>query len=144
MDKRGVLSLLLGFGILIGSSALFAGLAALYSNEVEQCGPFIRNTEPKGTKQPEANVNTTNKGASSNRPVPGRMTVTAKPKKCPFCGSTEIKQYLFGLPTKEASKSGKYILGGCVISNNNPSWGCVNCHSNFYRPRPMRNDRRER
>ena len=98
--------------------------------------------DSKDSKQPKENANTTGQGASSNRQTPGRMTVTAQPKKCPFCGSTNIKPYLFGLPTQEAMKSGKYILGGCCITGNEPSWGCVDCHSDFYRVRPERNDKR--
>ena len=68
------------------------------------------------------------------------MLIPAKPAKCPFCGSTKVKPYLSGMPTAEASASGKYILGGCCITGNEPKWGCEKCQAKFYKGDPCDED----
>ena len=54
-----------------------------------------------------------------------------KPKKCPFCGSSNVKPYFYGMPTAEVACSGKYIIGGCCIKDGQPKWGCEDCGANF-------------
>ncbi len=59
--------------------------------------------------------------------------VNKKPDKCPLCGSPNLRQYVFGLPTAEAFDSSKYILGGCEFSSHDPKWGCIDCGAKFFK-----------
>jgi len=61
-----------------------------------------------------------------------------KPRKCPVCGAASIAKIQYGMPAfnpeferKLAEK--KVILGGCIISDDDPSWGCTECESVFYK-----------
>jgi hypothetical protein len=59
-----------------------------------------------------------------------------KPTKCPSCGSPNLVRILYGMPSYEAfldSQAGKIILGGCVISGNDPKWGCTKCDAKIYK-----------
>jgi hypothetical protein len=40
-----------------------------------------------------------------------------KPESCPADGSKKVAQI----------KDGKIVLGGCCISDDDPSWRCINC-----------------
>jgi hypothetical protein len=58
-----------------------------------------------------------------------------KPYKCPQCGSTKVVKILYGEPSYEASleeRTGKIILGGCIITGHNPMWGCINCKAKIF------------
>ncbi|HPJ05829.1 MAG TPA: hypothetical protein PLK17_09965 [Bacteroidales bacterium] len=59
-----------------------------------------------------------------------------KPIKCPACGSPKVVRIMYGMPSYEAfldSKAGKIILGGCVVSNDDPKWGCIDCKEKIYK-----------
>ena len=53
--------------------------------------------------------------------------------KCPKCGSSNVCEILYGMPTGEAYKlaeQGKMILGGCDIIIDDlpqPDYGCLDC-----------------
>lgn len=60
-----------------------------------------------------------------------------KPRKCPVCGSNRIAYVMYGLPAfseqlMQEIKAGKIALGGCCISEDNPTWQCADCGSEFY------------
>jgi len=61
-----------------------------------------------------------------------------KPKKCPACGSAKIATILYGLPVftpglnKELDE-GKTVLGGCVITGDDPTWKCIDCGAYIYK-----------
>jgi len=60
-----------------------------------------------------------------------------KPHKCPECSSTRIADILYGLPAwsqelDEDLKSGKLVLGGCCITEDDPKWQCADCHTSFF------------
>jgi hypothetical protein len=61
-----------------------------------------------------------------------------KPTKCPECGSHKIARIMYGLPAftpgleKELADQ-KTVLGGCCISNDDPSWKCVDCNTVIYK-----------
>lgn len=62
-----------------------------------------------------------------------------KPNKCPSCGSPKVVRILYGMPSYEAfleAEAGKIILGGCVVSDNDPKWGCINCSAKIYKRNP--------
>jgi predicted RNA-binding Zn-ribbon protein involved in translation (DUF1610 family) len=55
-----------------------------------------------------------------------------KPKECPKCGKKKIAEYLYGMPayTESMQKdidAGKIILGGCMVSDDNPQYKCQAC-----------------
>ena len=54
--------------------------------------------------------------------------------KCPFCGKRHTIPIQYGMPTHEAflnEQAGKIKLGGCIISEDNPSRYCKDCHKSF-------------
>lgn len=58
--------------------------------------------------------------------------------RCPYCGSTNTAEYIYGLPvlddkTREQIKAGELILGGCEIDHNTPmpTNHCNNCKKDF-------------
>jgi hypothetical protein len=54
-------------------------------------------------------------------------------KKCPGCNSKEgVREYLYGLPMDQPD-AGKYVLGGCCISEDMPDYKCINCFTDFYK-----------
>ena len=68
--------------------------------------------------------------------------------KCPKCGSSNVCEILYGMPTGEAhelAEQGKLILGGCDIIIDDlpqPDYGCLtsparswNCSSRMQRRR---------
>jgi hypothetical protein len=59
-----------------------------------------------------------------------------KPNKCPQCGSLRVVNIVYGEPTFEAYQeevAGKIILGGCIITGNDPFWGCIDCKARIFK-----------
>jgi hypothetical protein len=59
-----------------------------------------------------------------------------KPNKCPKCDSSKVVKIVYGEPSYEDSleaKAGKIILGGCVITGNDPRWGCIDCQAKIFK-----------
>ena len=50
---------------------------------------------------------------------------------CPYCNSTNIKEYLYGEPTYDYDKD-KYVLGGCILSLDKPKYKCSDCGKDIY------------
>ena len=53
--------------------------------------------------------------------------------QCPQCKSTNIAEILWGFPPisdflQEEMKKKKIVLGGCIITDNDPQWECNSCH----------------
>jgi len=61
-----------------------------------------------------------------------KKTVSYRPAKCPFCGSDDVKEIIYGLPAPDFDFS-KYISGGCCIMTNPPAWSCCNCFAKFFK-----------
>jgi len=66
--------------------------------------------------------------------------MTRRPHKCPRCGSERIARILYGMPAfseelRRELESGRAVLGGCVITGNDPRWQCTNCSYEMGRPR---------
>ena len=58
--------------------------------------------------------------------------------KCPYCGSTNTSEYIYGFPVlddemKKQIESGEIILGGCEIdpSGSMPERKCIACGKDF-------------
>jgi hypothetical protein len=67
-----------------------------------------------------------------------RYESARKPKICPKCGSIKIAKILYGMPAgyEELMKKieeGKIVLGGCCITNDDPTWQCVECETSIYK-----------
>lgn len=58
-------------------------------------------------------------------------TIKEDEKFCPYCNSLNIKKYLYGEPTFDYEKD-KYILGGCIISFDRPTYKCTDCGKDIY------------
>jgi rubrerythrin len=55
-----------------------------------------------------------------------------KPDVCPMCGSERVAEIPYGLPDfseelERALDAGEVVLGGCVVTGDDPSWRCVEC-----------------
>jgi len=66
------------------------------------------------------------------------ITAKKKPSKCPQCGSPKVARILYGLPDfspqlQKDLKSGKIVLGGCCVTDSDPTWQCVECETQVYR-----------
>lgn len=52
---------------------------------------------------------------------------------CPKCGSTNVTRFVYGYVDLSDStlnaelKSGKMILGGCMVSDDSPEYTCNDC-----------------
>jgi len=63
---------------------------------------------------------------------------TRKPRHCPACESHRTARILYGMPAPEVLpkvESGEIVLGGCCIINFEPSWECLDCHTQIYSER---------
>ena len=58
-------------------------------------------------------------------------TITNGERKCPYCNSLNIKEYLYGAPSFDYDKE-KYVLGGCEVSLDNPKYKCMDCGKDIY------------
>ena len=61
-----------------------------------------------------------------------------EPRKCPKCGSTKIATFLYGMPAfsdqlQKDLDEGKIVLGGCCISDDDPTWQCTACSTDIYK-----------
>jgi transposase-like protein len=63
-----------------------------------------------------------------------------RPRKCPRCGSERIARILYGMPAfpeelRRELEAGRAVLGGCVVTGNDPRWQCTSCRYEMGRPR---------
>lgn len=58
-------------------------------------------------------------------------TINVDERRCPYCNSLNIKEYLYGEPTNDYDRE-KYVLGGCEISLDNPRYKCSDCGKDIY------------
>ena len=64
--------------------------------------------------------------------------VIRKPRTCSACGSKVIAKIVYGLPyfSEEENRQvelGKIVLGGCVRTDDDPTWECVECGRRFWK-----------
>jgi|GEM_PF-604537 len=60
--------------------------------------------------------------------------MTQRRPPCPQCLSKDILLIQYGMPsaeTLEKSSAGKFVLGGCCISDQSPKWYCQVCEHEF-------------
>ncbi len=54
--------------------------------------------------------------------------------RCPKCGSDRVVPILYGYPIGpmvDAVERGEAVLGGCLMSGNDPMKFCLNCETSF-------------
>lgn len=61
-----------------------------------------------------------------------------KSKICPKCGEGKLAEILYGMPIMDselerALEAGEIVLGGCVITDEDPHWECLKCKALFYK-----------
>lgn len=67
-----------------------------------------------------------------------RVESVRKPRKCPACGFSPVATIQYGYPSPHIDwdkefKSGRRVLGGCIIEPDNPVWYCTNCKLDIFR-----------
>lgn len=53
---------------------------------------------------------------------------------CPKCSTLKVIPIEYGYPNYEMyeeSQKGKFVLGGCCVSDNNPNWHCTECENEW-------------
>jgi hypothetical protein len=68
---------------------------------------------------------------------PIRYSSAKKPEKCPKCDSLRIANILYGMPAYSEKlmtdvENGKIILGGCILTGDDPKWQCFDCNTEIY------------
>ncbi len=63
-----------------------------------------------------------------------------KPQTCPSCGGQSIATIIYGYVAVDEDlerdlEAGKFTLGGCCITDNDPSWECNACGTKFGFPK---------
>lgn len=56
--------------------------------------------------------------------------VDGKPAMCTKCGSTDLKEVIYGEPSERPDES-RYIVGGCCINEYSHNWECPQCHTRY-------------
>lgn len=64
------------------------------------------------------------------------MRYRRKPRKCPKCSTAKIATIFWGMPNfakiEKDLGAGKIVLGCCRVSDNNPTWQCIECGAELY------------
>ena len=63
-----------------------------------------------------------------------RPTVARGEKVCPACGG-KLVPILYGLPSPDgfqAAERGEFVLGGCIVSGDDPQLACAGCHEQYF------------
>ena len=63
--------------------------------------------------------------------------------KCPKCGSSNVIRITYGLPAPEtidAYHRGEIRLGGCCITDDNPTHYCKDCKTEFLKEKKSKQD----
>jgi hypothetical protein len=58
-----------------------------------------------------------------------------KPRRCPACSSDEVVRIAYGYPGPDLIadyEAGRVVLGGCCVSDADPSWRCMACGVEIY------------
>jgi hypothetical protein len=55
-----------------------------------------------------------------------------RPSSCPKCGGERVAQIVWGLVDSSPElvaelQAGLSVLGGCVVSDDDPTWECLDC-----------------
>jgi hypothetical protein len=66
----------------------------------------------------------------------GAVTTEPRSTECPSCGGADVARILYGLvhsdaELNEALRRKKVVLGGCVVTDDDPKWHCNACGAEF-------------
>jgi hypothetical protein len=55
-----------------------------------------------------------------------------RPTRCPVCGHEPVAEVLYGMPAfseelQRDLETGRTVIGGCVVSGDEPLWACKRC-----------------
>ena len=67
------------------------------------------------------------------------MVDEVKTHECPKCGSTRVLRISYGLPlppNPDDPPRTDFIEGGCIISDDSPTQGCLDCGEQWGQRRP--------
>jgi len=61
-----------------------------------------------------------------------RIEQVSKPVMCPTCGGKPVARIQRGMPNYSQKlmddlAAGKVVLGGCVVTDDDPQWKCTQC-----------------
>ena len=59
-----------------------------------------------------------------------------KPRKCPKCGSKNVKSIFYGMPANEEEVMKRYVIGGCIVSEDDAPWICTDCNTEVFHDPP--------
>lgn len=70
-----------------------------------------------------------------------RFSARRKPNKCPRCGAKTVARILWGFPylteaLEKDMEAGRVVLGGCCVSDDDPTWSCTTCGAEIHKERP--------
>lgn len=76
----------------------------------------------------------------SSRTTTQRIERSRKPAKCPTCGGQPVARIQRGYPNFNQQLSddlaaGKVVLGGCVVTDDDPRWKCTQCGQEIFTSR---------
>ncbi len=67
-----------------------------------------------------------------------RIVRIEKPSKCPICGYSPIAEIMYGYIKmndylRRELDEGSIVLGGCVITDDDPFWACADCGQKIHK-----------
>jgi hypothetical protein len=45
---------------------------------------------------------------------------------CPVCGTPDARPIVYGLPTRDLADDPSIVLGGCMVTDDDPAFRCRN------------------
>ncbi len=74
-----------------------------------------------------------------------RIERVRRPGKCPSCGFKPMGVILYGMPIPTEQyyrdvESGKLIVGGCSLTDDDPKWECRNCGQQIFKKETARGE----
>lgn len=71
-----------------------------------------------------------------------KLRAPRKPRRCPSCKHDPVSSILYGMPAYDEDmqrkiETGHLVLGGCVVSEDHPSWKCTGCGLEIWRELPL-------
>ena len=72
------------------------------------------------------------------REMTTRYEYSRKPRKCPACKESTVATILWGMPAyspdlENELEAGHIVLGGCCVSDDDPTWQCTSCNMEIFR-----------
>jgi rubrerythrin len=67
-----------------------------------------------------------------------RVERPIKPEECPACGAKAVARIYWGYPSfspklNDELTAGTVVLGGCVMTGDDPAWKCTQCGLRIFR-----------